>query len=328
MRTAAIARGSGRGEVVRATADCKHPRGGRRGVGAPRRRHRRKACHPAVGVLLADRPQEVRDAWSALERRPREPRCRRATPGGLRSHPREGGHGQGRTGRRRVRARGTSFGWRTALLYVGLGLAVAIAAGWVIGRLRMERHLQGWVRDIPRVPAVAVDTGATLGERVGAGFASVREIVGKVWPPSRPTGRWPSTCAGCRSPGSALPSSSRWLSACVARHAGRASRRRRAAVLASRDREDRVVSVAGSGAGAGPLGLCHAAVRAARGGAGAPGLQRVDRALGGRADAAQHRSRRSCCSASRRRRGCCDRRAGRCATASRAPARRSPQPAG
>ncbi len=30
------------------------------------------------------------------------------------------------------------FGWKIALLYLGLGLAVAIVAGWVIGRLRME----------------------------------------------------------------------------------------------------------------------------------------------------------------------------------------------
>ena len=43
------------------------------------------------------------------------------------------------------------FGWKIALLYLGLGLTVAIVAGWVIGRLKMEalsgrlgaRHAQG-----------------------------------------------------------------------------------------------------------------------------------------------------------------------------------------
>src|SRR5574341_1756202 len=30
------------------------------------------------------------------------------------------------------------FGWKVALLYLGLGLSVAIVAGWVIGRLQME----------------------------------------------------------------------------------------------------------------------------------------------------------------------------------------------
>jgi uncharacterized membrane protein YraQ (UPF0718 family) len=74
------------------------------------------------------------------------------------------------------------FGWKIAALYLGLGLTVAIVAGWVIGRLKMERHLEDWVRDMPRVQAAAVDAGMTLAERIAAGFASVREIVGKVWP--------------------------------------------------------------------------------------------------------------------------------------------------
>ena len=76
------------------------------------------------------------------------------------------------------------FGWRIALLYLGLGLAVAIVAGWIIGRLKMEQYLEDWVRDMPKVTAAAaaVDGGLTLSERIAAGFASVREIVGKVWP--------------------------------------------------------------------------------------------------------------------------------------------------
>jgi uncharacterized protein len=74
------------------------------------------------------------------------------------------------------------FGWKIALLYMGLGLTVAIVAGWVIGRLKMERHLEDWVRDMPKVQAAAGEMRMTLGERIDAGFASVREIVGKVWP--------------------------------------------------------------------------------------------------------------------------------------------------
>jgi hypothetical protein len=74
------------------------------------------------------------------------------------------------------------FGWKVALLYLGLGLTVAIVAGWVIGRLKMERHLEDWVRDMPRRSAVVGDDKLTLGERIDAGFASVREIVGRVWP--------------------------------------------------------------------------------------------------------------------------------------------------
>ncbi len=74
------------------------------------------------------------------------------------------------------------FGWKIATLYLGLGLFVAIVAGWVIGRLRMEAYLEDWVRDMPRVQASRDLTVLTLGERIDAGFASVREIVGRVWP--------------------------------------------------------------------------------------------------------------------------------------------------
>jgi len=74
------------------------------------------------------------------------------------------------------------FGWKVALLYLGLGLTVAIVSGWVIGRLKMEAYLEDWVREMPRTTATLGEARLTLGERIDAGFASVREIVGKVWP--------------------------------------------------------------------------------------------------------------------------------------------------
>ncbi|MFM2057716.1 MAG: hypothetical protein RLY71_2101 [Pseudomonadota bacterium] len=74
------------------------------------------------------------------------------------------------------------FGWQIAALYLGLGLAVAIIAGWTIGRLKMEAHLEDWVRNMPQTRAdVDADT-LTLADRIDTGLASVREIVGKVWP--------------------------------------------------------------------------------------------------------------------------------------------------
>jgi uncharacterized membrane protein YraQ (UPF0718 family) len=74
------------------------------------------------------------------------------------------------------------FGWRIAMLYLGLGLGVAIVAGWIIGRLKMEASLEDWVQRMPRVEARASDNPLTLSERIDAGFAAVQEIVGKVWP--------------------------------------------------------------------------------------------------------------------------------------------------
>ena len=74
------------------------------------------------------------------------------------------------------------FGWRVAGLYLGLGLVIAILAGWLIGRARMEGYLEDWVQQMPKAQAAAVHDTLTFADRIEAGFASVREIVGKVWP--------------------------------------------------------------------------------------------------------------------------------------------------
>jgi uncharacterized membrane protein YraQ (UPF0718 family) len=75
------------------------------------------------------------------------------------------------------------FGWKVAALYLGLGLLVAIVAGLVIGELKMERHLEDWVRAIHMGETAApTGVGLTWSERFAAGGRHVREIVGKVWP--------------------------------------------------------------------------------------------------------------------------------------------------
>lgn len=74
------------------------------------------------------------------------------------------------------------FGWKVALLYLGLGLSVAMVAGWTIGRLKMEAHLEDWVRDMPQQAAHFEAGEVSLADRLDAGFAAVHQIVGKVWP--------------------------------------------------------------------------------------------------------------------------------------------------
>ena len=74
------------------------------------------------------------------------------------------------------------FGWKIAALYLGLGLTVAIVAGWTLGRLKLEAHLEDWARDMPRTRAELEDDTLTLADRIDAGLASVREVVGRVWP--------------------------------------------------------------------------------------------------------------------------------------------------
>jgi uncharacterized membrane protein YraQ (UPF0718 family) len=75
------------------------------------------------------------------------------------------------------------FGWKVAGLYLVLGLTVAIVAGMVIGKLGMERHLEDWVRAM-QASQSAECAGETLhwAERIDAGVAHVKDIVGKVWP--------------------------------------------------------------------------------------------------------------------------------------------------
>jgi uncharacterized membrane protein YraQ (UPF0718 family) len=74
------------------------------------------------------------------------------------------------------------FGWRIALVYLALGLSIAIVSGFAIGRLHMESHLEDWVRNMPRTVVVPERGNAAWAERIDAGFAAVRSIVGRVWP--------------------------------------------------------------------------------------------------------------------------------------------------
>jgi uncharacterized protein len=75
------------------------------------------------------------------------------------------------------------FGWKVAALYLVMGLLVAIVAGFVIGKLKMERFLEDWVQKIQAgLVNPHVDEAINWIERFEAGWAHVKEIVGKVWP--------------------------------------------------------------------------------------------------------------------------------------------------
>jgi hypothetical protein len=75
------------------------------------------------------------------------------------------------------------FGWKVAALYLGLGLSIAIFAGLVIGRLGMEKYLEDWVREMQSTQSAEYEAAnPNWAERIDAGVAHVKEIVGKVWP--------------------------------------------------------------------------------------------------------------------------------------------------
>jgi uncharacterized protein len=72
------------------------------------------------------------------------------------------------------------FGWKVAALYITSGLVVAIIAGFIIGRLKMERHVEDFVWKIQHTASMTEEK-LTWADRIQRAWESVKEIVGKVW---------------------------------------------------------------------------------------------------------------------------------------------------
>jgi uncharacterized membrane protein YraQ (UPF0718 family) len=75
------------------------------------------------------------------------------------------------------------FGWQVAAIYVAAGVTIAIVAGWVLGRMRVERWVEPFVfetklRGQPIDPAL----GLTMDQRIAMGIEEVGTILGKIWP--------------------------------------------------------------------------------------------------------------------------------------------------
>jgi hypothetical protein len=73
------------------------------------------------------------------------------------------------------------FGWETALLYVSTGLVIAISAGWVIGKLKLERYVEEWVYKIKADHTALEEEALTFNNRIDRGVDAIRDVVGKVW---------------------------------------------------------------------------------------------------------------------------------------------------
>lgn len=75
------------------------------------------------------------------------------------------------------------FGWKVAGLYLLTGVTIGIMSGLILGRLKLERYVEGFVYEIKgRGNAeMALEEELTWPERVGRALDSTREIVGKVW---------------------------------------------------------------------------------------------------------------------------------------------------
>lgn len=73
-------------------------------------------------------------------------------------------------------------GWQIATIYLVFGFTIATVAGFVLGRMGLERYLQDWVRELNAGSVGELpEERLTLVDRLKIGVEQVREIVGKVW---------------------------------------------------------------------------------------------------------------------------------------------------
>jgi uncharacterized protein len=73
------------------------------------------------------------------------------------------------------------FGWKVALIYIGTGLIIAITAGWVIGKLKLEKWVEPWVYETKIGKNELGNERVKFSDRIKFGYDAVKEIVGKVW---------------------------------------------------------------------------------------------------------------------------------------------------
>jgi len=73
------------------------------------------------------------------------------------------------------------LGWKVAAIYLGTGLFIAIGAGWVIGRLKLENHIEDWVTETNVVGITMDEEKLNWNDRFVYGWDAVKEIIGRVW---------------------------------------------------------------------------------------------------------------------------------------------------
>lgn len=73
------------------------------------------------------------------------------------------------------------LGWKIAAIYMGTGLLIAVCAGWIIGRLKLEHQIEDWVTNTLATGVAAAEEKMTWHDRVVYGWDAVKEIIGRVW---------------------------------------------------------------------------------------------------------------------------------------------------
>ena len=73
------------------------------------------------------------------------------------------------------------LGWKVAVIYMGTGLFIAIIAGWVIGRLKLENQIEDWVTQTNATALSMEEEKLSFQDRIIYGWDAVKEIIGRVW---------------------------------------------------------------------------------------------------------------------------------------------------
>ena len=73
------------------------------------------------------------------------------------------------------------FGWKMAIIYMSAGLSVAIIAGFIIGKLKLEKWVEEYVYKIQSLGAVVSEAKQTFKDRLVYARSNTAEILQKVW---------------------------------------------------------------------------------------------------------------------------------------------------
>ena len=74
------------------------------------------------------------------------------------------------------------FWWQVGVIYILMGLLIAITSGWIIGKLKLEKWLQDWVQNLKFGEISNDNNHLTFDDRIKAGRIAVKEIIVKIWP--------------------------------------------------------------------------------------------------------------------------------------------------
>ncbi len=73
------------------------------------------------------------------------------------------------------------FGIKIALIYVLTGETIAIVSGLIIGKLRLEKHVEGYVYEVKVGKQAETENSITLGTRSSESFRFSADLIRKIW---------------------------------------------------------------------------------------------------------------------------------------------------